>query len=999
MKNKSLFCFLMSSIMLTACEQVPISGYSCLTPCDDDQVCFLAECIYPEADTCSEVCDTGYACIRGNCELIDEPDDSNPDTGDSCKCNDDEECIDHECIKLDTNECKPECDSNEECINGACFPIEEPEKCLPECNENESCAGGICVPNESNECKPACGANESCVEGICVPNESNECKPACGANESCVEGICVPNQTNTCNPACNADEVCENNICVSACKPACGANEVCQNKKCVSKCSSACASDETCDNSGKCQPVLPCTKKSDCQNGQYCHRDRCKPIPTVDCTDNTKCLNDTYCSGGKCTSFDSTTKNISSCYSTTAPGLYDLDVQCTWQAPSGYTIVSSPIVIKTPYKGKNHILIVSFRVTGQTADPSSSWAAGHGCVKRRGAIHILDGETCKEVAKIDLPSGSQKLSSGTVVAAADFNGDGNVELITRSEQSPDNSGTTKNYIRIYKWNGSEYKSSDPIETKHMYDFGSLSIHKAKDGTPLGIFGSDVFNLSTAKRVATKDSASAIAPVAPAVDIDKDGDLELIGNKTIFRYSTKYETAYENYTSFTAYSSYSGFSYSHLDYMHFAFADFGTVTDGKLDPKTLDGIPEVVLCSSKGLNIVSPVKGSKKSKVVFSETTATKLGPCAVADFDGDGLPEVAAVGAKGTYLFDPQCAAGTDGCKAAGIKWLKSNSNSHSQYMSVSGFDFNADGAVEMLESLNGYFHILNGKTGAVLASAWRPIEMKRYEWFENPVVADTDNDGSAEIVLTKTQITNDGNPASVDAADKGVSCTSDSDCISGSCKEKRCRCTKDAQCNGSVAAYKCTTMPTDDGNGKVCRAQPVSGEGNDGIRVLKHRKDAWPAARNIWNQYNYYISNINDDATLPLPAETSAKFKDPNYNAFRVNLRTGNVNGSKTNLADITAKLDYDTLLSGGAIHGTLCNRGLQTIPSGVSAAFSYTVGSNSTAICSAKTANDIASGACLDISCPTSVTIPNGAVVSLIPDTVSASCNKLNHQGQLTW
>ncbi len=111
------------------------------------------------------------------------------------------------------------------------------------------------------------------------------------------------------------------------------------------------------------------------------------------------------------------------------------------------------------------------------------------------------------------------------------------------------------------------------------------------------------------------------------------------------------------------------------------------------------------------------------------------GPPCVADFDGDGRSEVVVstyryismLELDGTLIWSvPNANAGPTGC---------------------SGFDFNRDGAAEVVFSDFETFYLLDGRTGAEL-----------YTWTDQdaqgggshyPVIADVDNDGAAEIVLT----------------------------------------------------------------------------------------------------------------------------------------------------------------------------------------------------------------------------------------------------------
>jgi len=110
------------------------------------------------------------------------------------------------------------------------------------------------------------------------------------------------------------------------------------------------------------------------------------------------------------------------------------------------------------------------------------------------------------------------------------------------------------------------------------------------------------------------------------------------------------------------------------------------------------------------------------------------GPPSVADFDGDGDQEI--VFSAGDRLemreFD-----GT-------LIWTAAVEDL-SGIAGVSGYDFNGDGAYEVLFADESAFLILDGATGAVL---YRNESHGSQTLWEYPVVADVDGDGSAEIIF-----------------------------------------------------------------------------------------------------------------------------------------------------------------------------------------------------------------------------------------------------------
>ncbi len=156
-------------------------------------------------------------------------------------------------------------------------------------------------------------------------------------------------------------------------------------------------------------------------------------------------------------------------------------------------------------------------------------------------------------------------------------------------------------------------------------------------------------------------------------------------------------------------------------------------------------------------------------------------PPAVGDFDGDGQPEIGVAGSNAYVVLD------TDGT----LLWSQSISRG-SSYPGTALFDFQGDGRVEVVFKDEASLFIFDGLTGAVLFET--PLGSRG--GVANPVVADVDNDGNAEIVV-------------------------------GS--------------NDEIAG----NLP------------------NQGLWVFGDEN--WRAARPIWNQHGYHITNINADGGIPM--------------------------------------------------------------------------------------------------------------------------------------
>ena len=193
------------------------------------------------------------------------------------------------------------------------------------------------------------------------------------------------------------------------------------------------------------------------------------------------------------------------------------------------------------------------------------------------------------------------------------------------------------------------------------------------------------------------------------------------------------------------------------------------------------------------------------------------GPPVIADFDGDGEPELAlhikeGQPSPGTYenrrkdtmfVYEFTPAVGTDGIAIR--DWstqLDFPMNFTSYSNSVAAFNFDGDGDSEMVVWDSQQMYVINGDDGAVLHTFGSDRYNVGTYGYELATIADVDNDGEAEIVVT---------------------------------------------------AY----------SGGLGGAGPP-GLPMRGILVLGERDGDWVHSRRVWNQWNYAVSNINEDTSVP---------------------------------------------------------------------------------------------------------------------------------------
>ncbi len=179
--------------------------------------------------------------------------------------------------------------------------------------------------------------------------------------------------------------------------------------------------------------------------------------------------------------------------------------------------------------------------------------------------------------------------------------------------------------------------------------------------------------------------------------------------------------------------------------------------GDLD---LDGTPEIIGINaadgSRRLHVWRVTSGSPNFTVVrapfdIHETAPSNPcghlaggGPPTVADFNGDGFPDVALAGSIAYVIFDGKKLVDPTVPSASTLLWQNPTRDCSSAATGSSVFDFNGDGKAEAVYSDEIQLRVYDGSTGAVL---WQTCNTTG-TLIEYPVIADVDNDGQADIVV-----------------------------------------------------------------------------------------------------------------------------------------------------------------------------------------------------------------------------------------------------------
>jgi len=624
-----------------------------------------------------------------------------------------------------------------------------------------------------------------------------------------------------------------------------------------------------------------CGSDAECGSGRRCVDNRCVPdngtcMPGS--SDADTCQGDTYCAcppevkatGCVCLPWGTKPRgdHDDMCAGQAfSPGDFKNPVlKCQWPAagnPGYANVISTPLVIDLDRDGSPEIV----------------FQAGY-----PGAVHLIamSGRDC--TVKFDRTT---SISGCTHIAVGDLDGDGKPEIVALAPGVTvyDNQGNVKASV------------GSPSTGSCTVDYPPAIANVDGVGPPEIITGGQV-----ARYVPTPSphidvvwtaavTGGTWGSITIAEDLDGDGKLEVITGNQVYDGTTGASKAK---------SIMSGLGGGYP-----AIGDFNA-----------DGHPDIVLVSSGSGSQRVSVIDYFNNQFIMPPTAATNGwgGAPTVADFDGDGLPEFATASAVNYYVYSPDCLKSPKPAKCKGtdpgVLWQSQTQDSSSGSTGSSVFDFNGDKIAEVVYRDECWLRVYNGPDGKKLFAA--PVSSGTD--LEMPVIADTDGDGHADIVVASDNVQGENCRSGVSATELG--------------------------------------MP--------------HGPSTFGVKVFKDPMDRWMPSRGIWNQHSYHITNINDDGTIPTTEASNFK----TFNNYRQNVQ-GAVAGMATPIGDPTGKIviapDAGDCVKLYRLAGNVCNRGTADLPPGMPSTFYLgdprVAGAK--AVCTASTTAPVAVGACLGVVC----------------------------------
>ncbi|MBX3125424.1 MAG: VCBS repeat-containing protein [Polyangiaceae bacterium] len=538
---------------------------------------------------------------------------------------------------------------------------------------------------------------------------------------------------------CGDGGICAGGVCCSAAlacgAQCCGSGDVCSFSKCV-------------------QPGAVCVDSSDCASGQYCEyalgdgpdggapgdagagdggacvggkvqlTGRCLPEPPI-------CAPSDPNPGSSC---------LEKCEVVPPTTAFDPVVKYSWGGettpPYSTDVMMTPIVIQLDDDNCDG------KITGDDIPEIGFVTFTGGGYYRPGTLRVVSVQNGALVEKWNKPD-AVHASSG--LAAGDIDGDGVPEIVACLAPAPGGVSCCDEQayntgVVAFKANGDVlWTQTDTTQVHCGYESPAIA---DPDGTgPLVLVGLTLLDGKTGAIVKNLDPAHSWGTkLTGFADVDGDGKLDVVQGQRAFRTSGNVIWDLSQGTN-----TISG----------------GYHAVGDLDN---DGKPEVVIISSGGPHTAHVVQfdaGSPSGAKIVRQgidinngiSTATFCnaaseyggGPPIIADFDGDGFPDVGAAGAvgyivlSGKKLMDPTVA------NADTTLWFKTTQDCSSAVTGSSVFDFNGDGKAEVVYADEVHLWMYDGATGTNLIPETCNTSGTLWEY---PVVADVDNDGQADIVL-----------------------------------------------------------------------------------------------------------------------------------------------------------------------------------------------------------------------------------------------------------
>lgn len=383
----------------------------------------------------------------------------------------------------------------------------------------------------------------------------------------------------------------------------------------------------------------------------------------------------------------------------------------------------------------------------------------------------------------------------------------------------------------------------------------------------------------------------------------------------------------------------------------------TVTDPNLNINTAssvavadidrDGKPEIIACDSSGQRLMA-FENDGTFKWRSPSLEPINWGAPAIADIDGDGTPEI-VIGRQVLNNDGSIRWTGTEGMgsRIGGVSFVADLNLDGTQEIVAGNTAYTTTGQIQWKIQLPDGFNAVGNfdddpypeivlvSQGSVWllehdgAIKWGPVLIPGGGFGGPPTVADFDNDGAVEIGVAGanryvvfdtngsilwSSVTQDASSNVTGSSVFDFDGDGSSEVIYRDEIKLRVYKGQDGTVLYETPISSCTwyeypfVVDIDgDANAEiVVVANNNCGVGPQrGVFVYGDANDQWVNTRKIWNQYSYSITNVSDDATIPLRPVNNWL----TYNNFRQNVLTSGCIFAKP---DLTASYVRKTIVSG---------------------------------------------------------------------------------------
>ncbi|MBX7084469.1 MAG: hypothetical protein K1X88_35005 [Nannocystaceae bacterium] len=610
-----------------------------------------------------------------------------------------------------------------------------------------------------------------------------------------------------------------------------GGGNTCEFIQCGTEC---CDDDEECVLEA-CQPICDTQVRCGadlsvcCAAGDVCLQPECV-TPGADCLDSYDCPDGEFCEPtlGKCLP----NQDPVACEIVPTFTEVDLTLEWSWEADWSNTMplvadidgdMNTDVVVVArlpPSDGfEGQIVVLEGSNGTEKLRIEDNPAADSYAAYMRGtpALADVDGNGLPDIIYAGMPTNQQGVFNRSLIHAIDGVG--------QHLWSTHNSDGTDHWI--YTRNGGV------LATNLDDDPESEIVHGIAVTDNDGLVVSDAFNNEFNAGSGVYGSPPGyLGGIATAVDIDGDSYPEIVSGREGF--SITWDDPGIGSPNVT------------VNQLWTAGGDDGFPAIGDLDQ---NGTPEVIIVTNGVLRVLESDTGmlwcgrdstgaacagndaARTQPIVLADDgmggEIGRGGPATVADFDGDGRPEVGVAGASAYAVYDFN-REGEEVVQPGGflppgpgdiyVRWFAATRDASSNVTGSSVFDFQGDGAAEVMYQDECYAWVFDGATGSVLVQ----LENSSPTIHEYPVVADVDGDGNTEFMV--------------------------------------------------VAANS---------NPELCMDLPGY-QGRQGVFVYGDANDRWVRTRSVWTQHTYHVTNATSSGLTPMTEE--ANWLQPGLNNFRQN-------------------------------------------------------------------------------------------------------------------